>query len=68
MKPEETAFVGDGGSGELAGARRADIVAFQALWFLRRWPHFDPKSIEPGALNAPADVAHATLRASFNRA
>jgi putative hydrolase of the HAD superfamily len=33
-------FIGDGGNDELTGATHAGLRAFRALWFLRRWPHF----------------------------
>jgi HAD superfamily hydrolase (TIGR01509 family) len=36
----EACFIGDGGDDELAGAERTGLRAFQALWFLRRWPHW----------------------------
>jgi putative hydrolase of the HAD superfamily len=36
----QTWFIGDGGSDELTGAMQAGLLAFRALWFLRRWPHF----------------------------
>lgn len=38
--PAETLFVGDGLRDELSGAERTGMRAYQALWFLRRWPHF----------------------------
>ena len=38
VSPEDTIFVGDGGSNELAGARRAGLTALWATWFLDRWP------------------------------
>ena len=44
-------FVGDGGDEELSGAEQAGFRPFRALWFLRRWPHFQE---EPGST---ADVA-----------
>jgi len=36
----ETWFVGDGAHGELPGAEQAGLRAFRALWFLKRWPHY----------------------------
>src|SRR5690606_23314042 len=33
VRPQEAAFVGDGGADELAGAERAGIKAFHAFWF-----------------------------------
>jgi putative hydrolase of the HAD superfamily len=36
----ETVFIGDGMHSELMGAEDCGMRAFQALWFLRRWPHF----------------------------
>lgn len=59
VKAEETAFVGDGGSGELVGAQQVGIVAFQALWFLRRWPRFQASPAAPCALRVPSEVADA---------
>jgi putative hydrolase of the HAD superfamily len=47
----ETWFIGDGADEELSGAEQAGLRAFRALWFLRRWPHFQE---EPGS---PASVA-----------
>jgi putative hydrolase of the HAD superfamily len=36
----ETWFIGDGAHGELSGAEQAGLRAFKALWFLKRWPHY----------------------------
>ncbi|HZC25649.1 MAG TPA: HAD family hydrolase [Actinopolymorphaceae bacterium] len=36
--PEHCAYVGDGGSDELAGAALAGMTAYCARWFLDRWP------------------------------
>ncbi|MBO0883442.1 MAG: HAD-IA family hydrolase, partial [Mycobacterium sp.] len=36
--PSRVAFVGDGGSDELAGAAAVGMSAYRALWFLKRWP------------------------------
>ena len=38
VRPEDAAFVGDGGSNELAGAEEAGLTAFWASWFIERWP------------------------------
>ena len=38
VSAHEAIFVGDGGSSELAGARRAGLTALWATWFLDRWP------------------------------
>ncbi len=40
VPPQAAVFVGDGMHDELNGAARAGMPAFQALWFLRRWPNF----------------------------
>ena len=44
VNAEEAIFVGDGGSNELSGARRAGLTALWATWFLDRWP----PGIRPG--------------------
>ena len=38
VRPDEAAFVGDGGSDELRGAQEAGLRPFWASWFLDRWP------------------------------
>ena len=38
VQPERSIFVGDGGSDELVGAVSAGMTAYQATWFLARWP------------------------------
>lgn len=38
VPPDRTAFIGDGGSDELAGAQAAGLTPFRARWFLDRWP------------------------------
>ena len=40
VDPSETVYIGDGQDDELAGAERAGLRAFKALWFASRWPHF----------------------------
>ena len=40
VSASETWFIGDGQDDELAGAERAGLRSFQALWFLKRWSHF----------------------------
>jgi len=37
--PEECAFVGDGGSNELSGAKAAGMTAIQAKWYTNQWPY-----------------------------
>lgn len=36
--PSRVAFVGDGGSDELAGAAMVGMSAYCAMWFLNQWP------------------------------
>lgn len=38
VKPEQVAFVGDGGSDEITGARHAGLTPYWARWFLDQWP------------------------------
>lgn len=38
VKPNETVFIGDGGSDELIGAERAGMQAYYASWFIEKWP------------------------------
>lgn len=38
MTPEHSAFVGDGGFDELAGAEKAGMTPYWASWFVDRWP------------------------------
>lgn len=38
VDPEQVAFVGDGGSDEIPGARRAGLTPYWARWFLDQWP------------------------------
>lgn len=45
VAPAETVFVGDGMHDELKGAEDAGLRAFQALWFLRRWPQFRAEQV-----------------------
>jgi HAD superfamily hydrolase (TIGR01509 family) len=35
-----TWFIGDGQDDELRGAEQAGLRVWKALWFLRKWPHF----------------------------
>ena len=44
VSPHAAVFVGDGMHDELTGAARAGMFGVQALWFLRRWPHFRSES------------------------
>jgi HAD superfamily hydrolase (TIGR01509 family) len=48
----ETWFIGDGQDDELRGAEQAGLRAWKAVWFLRRWPHFQQE--EPSRLNLEA--------------
>jgi putative hydrolase of the HAD superfamily len=54
VKPEESIFIGDGGSDELNGARRAGIEAFQAAWFIPS--HMSEKNTDFPKLESPFDV------------
>ncbi len=54
--PAETLFVGDGGSEELAGAARAGLTAYQARWFLDRWPELRRNAQPFPALQDPSEV------------
>ena len=47
----EAVFVGDGGSSELAGARRVGLQPIWATWFLERWPSWRMSEVEPAAAN-----------------
>jgi hypothetical protein len=38
VAPNDAIFVGDGGSDELDGAAGVGMAAYQATWFLDRWP------------------------------
>ena len=54
-------FVGDGGSSELAGARRVGVEPIWATWFLERWPSWRMSEVEPEAASCrrcrdPADL------------
>jgi FMN phosphatase YigB (HAD superfamily) len=61
VAPEETAFVGDGGSDELAGAARVGMSPYCARWFLDRWPAWrrgrtDEATATFPQLTMPADL------------
>ena len=45
----EAVFVGDGGSSELAGARRVGLLPIWATWFLDRWPSWRMSRVDPEA-------------------
>lgn len=38
VEPEQSLFVGDGGSDELTGAAQVSMTPYWARWFLDRWP------------------------------
>jgi FMN phosphatase YigB (HAD superfamily) len=61
--PAETWFVGDGADEELSGAERAGLLAFRALWFLRRWPHFREEAHYPASVESVDDVLALVARA-----
>ena len=56
LRPDETVFVGDSPD-ELQGAEQAGIAGYQALWFLRRWAHFEPAAVVAHQLSTPKDLA-----------
>lgn len=62
IAPAHSLFIGDGADDELAGARRAGVVACQALWFLtrRQPPPFAP---DDRGLWRPSDVGTAASAA-----
>lgn len=62
VRADDTVFVGDGASDELDGARRAGLRACQAMWFLRRWPHFDATRADRRQLRAPGDLVRLMAR------
>jgi putative hydrolase of the HAD superfamily len=37
VTPDESIFIGDGGSNELIGARNVGMAAYHATWFLPEW-------------------------------
>ena len=61
VRPGRAAFVGDGGSNELAGAAAVGMRSSCAMWFLNQWPadhqarHADHRYGFP-LLNSPADL------------
>ena len=62
VAPNDAVFVGDGGSDELDGAAGVGMAAYQATWFLNRWPAwrragpiYERASAYP-RLRAPADL------------
>lgn len=48
-QPEQTVFVGDGGSNELSGAKQAGLWPVWATWFLERWPEWRMRHVDSGA-------------------
>ncbi|MDR7071498.1 HAD family hydrolase [Fictibacillus barbaricus] len=54
VTPQESIFVGDGGSDELYGARDAGIQAFQAAWFLPS--HMSERNKDFPKLTNPLDL------------
>ena len=40
VAPEAAAFIGDGGSDELAGAAEAGLTPYWASWFVDKWPEW----------------------------
>ena len=58
VSASDTWFIGDGQDNELAGAERAGLRSFQALWFLKRWPHFREP---PGSASTLSHVENSRL-------
>ena len=62
VEPAHAAFVGDGGSDELAGAAGAGLRPYWASWFIDRWPEWRRKqdvyvqAREWPRLKSPAEV------------
>ena len=56
-------FIGDGGDDELSGAASAGVRPFRALWFLRRWPHFEQDASAVDALSRCEDLINAIEQA-----
>lgn len=54
VTPQESLFVGDGGSNELDGASRAGMAALHAAWFVPPW--ISEKFAQYPKLTAPADI------------
>ncbi|MCI0417172.1 HAD-IA family hydrolase, partial [bacterium] len=55
VEQDATLFISDGMQ-ELVGAEEAGIRAFQALWFLKRWPNFSRDSLYSRALENIDDI------------
>ena len=53
VQPGRSIFVGDGGSDELAGAASAGMTAYQATWFLARWPTWKIAGRSPAQARYP---------------
>ncbi len=53
--PAVTMFISDG-TDELMGAERMGIQSFQALWFLKRWPHFREHRLYARSLSKVEDL------------
>jgi putative hydrolase of the HAD superfamily len=54
----DTWFIGDGADEELPGAERAGLRAFRALWFLRRWAHFEDEPCSAASLASVDDFVN----------
>jgi putative hydrolase of the HAD superfamily len=48
VRPDASVFIGDGGDGELVGAKQAGLRAFRADWFVQRRPQ--PGSTDDAAI------------------
>ena len=57
-------FIGDGADQELAGAEQAGLRAFQARWFLRRWPHWQENAGSGAGLANVEDVLRLVERST----
>lgn len=62
VEPEDTLFVGDGGSDELNGAANAGLTPLWATWFVDQWPSWKGSAVMHEAasqfsrLRAPLDL------------
>ena len=54
----EAWFIGDGAHEELSGAEQAGLRAFRALWFLKRWPHFQEQPCSTASVARVDDFVH----------
>ncbi len=69
--PENTVFIGDGGSRELFGAKRVGLTPVWATWFLEKWPEWRMDYVDPFALEClrckhPDDVVQFIQKFSSN--